>query len=341
MQSPQVITDYDIEKLNPEQLEELLRALLRLEAHEHNLNPDQHGGSHRINAGDGGQDRFIIYREESQSLFNRKVCLFQCKAQTLPTNSALKMMIQKKNKKSESFTIKPWILKSIEEDGAIIFLIGANCENTVATSKGVAVRTLVAEEIKEVYKENGKEFNDADLTIYFAAEIANWVNKNHQTIRLVDHYLDRHGLDFYGCTTIDYWFERHKIEHIVDSNSLKLFRSSIINILKRANITNIVGCSGIGKTTTAYQIAKERSLNQEGVDGLYLDCSLTMMPDVKTKILELAKQPILLIVDNAKFELFDYVYNNVNVVHKNFNGIFLSRNADKRHDKTILLTKDI
>jgi hypothetical protein len=241
-----------IENLNPEQLTLLLKKLLHLEADANNISKSAVDVSLKINVPDGGEDGRIQWEgglEKTEYIPNR-FTLFQCKSQPMSkAKCKSEILIQRKKE------LKAKVKEVFDAKGTYVLF----CHRPIKDKKSQI------DGFREGLKIAGRDdWETADIKIYDAEKIADWVNKFPPTIIYVLECNGRYMVP--GLQTWKRWkgYKEYSNKYFTNDKlegHLKTLRQNI----EKDRVVQIVGRSGLGKTRLVLEAFKpdENELNVE------------------------------------------------------------------------------
>jgi len=300
------ITCEDIERLDDKQLTELLKKLLHLEASKYNIPASSIHVSLKINVGDGGEDGRIEWegKPDCTDYIPNRLTMFQCKATEMKLSKCADEVLTKKvrNKPQE---VKAQVDKILIKNGCYILFISKETFNQKQLDERINT-------IKEVFKSQGKDYtNTAQIKIYDANKIRDWVNKYLQTIIYVMGCCGK-SLPL-GLQTWNKWendkdnkfFRFEKTEQI--DSYIKQLQTTLS---QPQGIARIIGLSGLGKTRLAFETFKDNETLSNKV--IYIDLN-NREQNLLSYVCEWcrAKYEIILIVDNCDLETHQTLEKNI------------------------------
>ena len=245
------ITPADISRLNSEQMTDLLRRLLYLEAHEYDIPKNSIGISLKINVPDGGEDGHIEWEgyPESTGYFPTNRICFQVKAQPAFTEGdMLKEVIR-------NGFLKPMIEKTLETNGAYILFISCQL-NGQQKNKLIAVIREQLCKLKKPYA------NECIIKVYDADNISAWTQKFLSAAIYVGHQL---GKEFIPGSKV--WHEWESTEKVagtqfIDNSEIRKYVTEISGLLSTPKkCIRLIGLSGLGKTRIALEAFRAEGEN--------------------------------------------------------------------------------
>lgn len=302
---PLEIEPKHIGSLNPEQLTRLLKKLLHLEAEANNILKSAVDVSLKINMPDGGEDGRIQWKsgpEETAYIPNR-FTLFQCKAQSMGEAKCKNEIFIERERE-----LKPKVKEVFDARGTYVLFY-------YKTAK----RDSLINGFRKGLKRAGRgDWQTADIKIYDAEKIADWVNEFLQTVV----YVCNCNSICIPCElkTWEMWaeYEENKYEYIPNTTLKGYIKTLREESSKEHSVIRIVGLSGLGKTRLALEAFRpsrnETEINQELLSNqiLYLNTSIG-----NTQILSFVteacnrKIPGILIIDDCEFELHSLIAKEV------------------------------
>lgn len=232
------ITPEDICRLNSDQLTNLLRRLLHLEAHQYEIPKRAVSVSLKITVPDGGEDGDIEWEggpEKTDYLPKRKIC-FQSKARdTFTQSDALKEFINKG-------AVKPMIEETLSVGGAYIFFVGCQL-NSFQIEK-------IQKKVRKKLKEMSKSYADqCVIEVYDADKISGWTQKFLAPAIYVGSQIGKEIIP--GGKIWQEWASTEKIDQIpfVPNDEIENYMKDIRNLflISKSSI-RLIGLSGLGKT---------------------------------------------------------------------------------------------
>lgn len=161
------VTYRDIVNTTPDQLTELLRTLLYLEAKKFSISSLSVHVPLKINVPDGGEDGRIEWSDgpENTDFIPDRLVLFQCKAGTLTSTDCKKELLLR-----DESDIKPRVKEVLERDGTYVLFYNKDCNTDRAISKEDDLRNALTT-LNKPYALTAK------IKIFDANKIAEWVNR--------------------------------------------------------------------------------------------------------------------------------------------------------------------
>ena len=233
--SPFEVQGEDLEGLRPEQLHDLLRRLLSVEAQATGIPLDGIRVSSNIAAPDGGEDGRISWQDgrERTEFLPSRLCQFQLKAGKIAPAKAGREVVARGE-------VKPMVRSVLEQDGHYIML----CTHPYPP-QGIERREQA---IRKALREAGLSVPTVRISFRDADMIAHWVNAHPSVALWVQ---EKVGLARAGLfTSLDHW--RSRSEHAVpwvEDPRLPELRSAIRErVTQPGKWLRVVGLSGVGKS---------------------------------------------------------------------------------------------
>lgn len=290
----------DIEQLNDLQLTNILQTLLTLEAQASGIPLSGIDVPLKITVSDAGEDGKIHWEggvEKTNWLPNR-LTLIQCKATDMsPAACAQEIVVNETN------ALKPKVEEVLEAGGSYILFYGRNCNGIMETRRIDSMRSAISNA--------GKSYSDtADILIYDANKIANWVNQYVSAAISVWSTLGK--AIPHGFRTWDKWrgYQDNRYNYVFDEKI-----AGYIDLLRKhfdqpQKIARVVGLSGLGKTRLAFEAFRPpedpQNVAQQNLSNqvVYVDAASSPagLPGVVSSLVD-AKVKGLLVVDNCDLSL--------------------------------------
>ena len=233
--SPFEVQGKDLEGLRPEQLHELLRRLLSVEAQANGIPLDGIHVSSNIAARDGGEDGRISWqggRGRTEFLPSR-LCQFQLKAGGIkPARAGREVLVRGE--------VKPMVRSVLEQDGHYIMLCSRRYPRPQIENRAQAIHKALREAGLAVPTVR-ISFRDADM-------IAHWVNAHPSVALWVQ---EKVGLARAGLFNSWYhWRSRseHAVPWVEDPQLLELRSAIRERVTLPGKWMRVVGLSGVGKS---------------------------------------------------------------------------------------------
>lgn len=317
-----------IEMLNEQQLTDLLGRLLRLEASAAGIPISNVGVSLKIDVADGGEDAIIQWGDgpAQTNWIPNRLTLFQCKATYMPPASC-----EKEIRKKGSTELKSRVEEVLDAGGAYILFYNRNCNNKQQMRR--------IREFRKAIREAGKPYADtADIRIYDANKIADWVNQYIPAIYVVCEYIGRYISP--GFETWSSWSKHKDHQHPFVCNETlsgyieelrKYFSSSV------RRVARIVGLSGLGKTRLALEAFRPpndpNDISQQILSDqtIYLDLSSSSVDNLPAVLSSWRLQGLkgLVVVDNCPLELHQRLCKEVQHMDSQMNLLTLDYNPER------------
>ena len=225
----------DLEGLRPEQLHELLRRLLSVEAQANGIPLDGIHVSSNIAAPDGGEDGRISWQggRERTGFLPSRLCQFQAKAGGIAPAKAGREVVARGK-------VKPMVRSALEQDGHYVMLCARRYTRQQIERREQAIREALREAGLSVPPER-ISFRDADI-------IALWVNAHPSAALWVQ---ERVGLPSPGrFASWHQWRSRseHAVPWVEDPRLAELFSAIRERVTQPGRSLRVVGLSGVGKS---------------------------------------------------------------------------------------------
>lgn len=318
----------DILSLDSNQLTKLLLKLISLEAEKNDIPRSCIEGSLNITVSDDGEDAHINWNGNPQSTewFPNKNILFQCKA----TNTG------RANCKKEFLTNNGEIKKRVDEvlsqGGSYILFCHTDCTGKMIKERIKGFREALTLAQKTYSK-------SADIQIYDANKISNWVNDYISAITLVLEYVNRSMIR--GLSTWDHkeGFSDFKMKYVADdilNGHLKQLRDHFTGVRK---VARLVGLSGLGKTRLAFEMCRPPAssdvLSQQALsaESVFIDAKYNQ--DLPSLLNDWVVQGLsgTIIVDNCDSKLHYDLVKHVTHLDSKLNLLTLDySSADEQRD---------
>ena len=225
----------DLEGLRPEQLHELLRRLLSVEAQANGIPLDGIHVSSNIAAPDGGEDGRISWQggRERTGFLPSRLCQFQAKAGGIAPAKAGREVVARGK-------VKPMVRSALEQDGHYVMLCARRYTRQQIERREQAIREALREAGLSVPPER-ISFRDADI-------IALWVNAHPSAALWVQ---ERVGLPSPGrFASWHQWRSRseHAVPWVEDPRLAEVFSAIRERVTQPGRLLRVVGLSGVGKS---------------------------------------------------------------------------------------------
>ena len=251
--SPFEVQGKELESLRPEQLHELLRRLLSVEAQANGIPLDGIHVSSNIAAPDGGEDGRISWQggPERTGFLPSRLCQFQLKTGGIGPAKAGREVVTRGE-------VKPMVRSVLEQDGHYIMLCARGYTQSEIERREQAIR--------EVLREAGLSVSPVRISFRDAEMIALWVNAHPSVALWVQ---EKVGLARTGLFTS--WHQwRSRSEHAapwVEDPRLPELRSAIRERVSQPGMwLRVVGLSGVGKSRLCLEAlggaAEDRAANR-------------------------------------------------------------------------------
>lgn len=315
-----------IEALNDLQLTDILRRLLHLEAVGAGIPVSNVDVSLNINVADGGEDGRIKWEAgpANTAWIPNRFTLFQCKATDMPPAGCKSELLIK-----STTNLKPRVEEVLDAGGSYILFYNRSCNSTQQIAR--------VSKFREALKEAGKDYSDtADIIIYDANKIAEWVNKYLSVIAAVFKY-NRRPLPE-DMETWSSWsrYKDNQYTYVCDPiiiDQIKALRQHLSGIQK---VARIVGLSGLGKTRLAFETLRPPSDPTDYVQQalsdhtVYLDAA-TNSNNLLSIIGGWRSEGLkgLIVVDNCPMELHQQLIKKIQHSDSQLNLLTMDYNPEK------------
>lgn len=341
-----------ISRLRDFQLTQLLKRLLHLEADEFGMPRSASEVPLEINVPDGGDDGFIQWEgglDELDFIRNR-FTMFQCKSgktKMKPRDFRMEMLVRVGDK------LKDRVKDVLDAGGCYAFFLGFACKASLQKTRIEACR-------KGLRSLNRVDAESADIRIYDAGKIADWVNKYFAAQVFVRSCT---GCDVpWGLKTWEDWagHDDYRFSYVTNvqlGGYVKTIRDYLCSTQRP--VVRLTGLSGLGKT----RLAMETFRSEDGTSSVqlqalqnkvvYFDASngggelVDFIADTRSSNVK-----VLLVVDNCEHSLHERFvkesgYHNRNIglltvdfnpekINPDYRCIYLTRNDCKGVVKGIL-----
>ena len=233
--SPFEVRGKELEGLRPEQLHELLRRLLSVEAQANGIPLDGIHVSSNITAPDGGEDGRISWQggRERTGFLPSRLCQFQLKAGGIAPAKAGREVVARGE-------VKPMVRSVLEQDGHYIMLCSRGYTQPEIERREQAIHKELSEAGLSVPRER-VSFRDADM-------IALWVNAHPSVALWVQ---EKVGLPSPGrFASWHQWRRRseHAVPWVEDPRLPELLSAIRERVTQPGRWLRVVGLSGVGKS---------------------------------------------------------------------------------------------
>lgn len=291
------VTDLDIQQLNAEQLPDLLRRLLNLEAEKFGISRSGINVAGSVTTPDGGVDGSVIWSGEplTTAFLSRQNLVFQAKAGNMTPTSAGGEV---ENRRWPTPFIKPMVDRALSSGAGYILWTTTNFTDVQ--------RLAAIDSIREKFREHSKPYAEsAFIDVYDLQKIKTWVNDFLPAISVVHYWVGRalpHAVwpfelwQRIGGVGSTPFCADETLSRILEDISSKIQGDSIR--------IRMVGPSGIGKTRLIFEACK---VSQQEARVVYIDAG--MLGPASYEIFGLLPQfhqrgaGTLLIVDNCELAI--------------------------------------
>ncbi len=240
-QSPIEISDDDVKLLSSEQLADLLRRLLQVEALVNEIPMDGIHVASNLTAPDGGEDARIFWEGgvERTSFLPSRRCQFQMKTGGVTPASAGREM-------TRSGEVKPMIRDVVEAGGSYIMMSTAPL-----TQQQIQARER---KIREALRGAELVVNDDQVRFRDGSQIAAWVNSHPSMAKWLSELVRPGSVGPFA--TYEGWSRRpeHHIVSFSDDSRLPELRERIRACARNpGSALRVVGLSGVGKSRLVFE----------------------------------------------------------------------------------------
>ena len=231
--SPFEVQGKDLEGLRPEQVHELLRRLLSVEAQVNGIPLDGIHVSSKITAPDGGEDGRISWQggPERTEFLPSRFCQFQLKVGGIEPAKARREVVARGK-------VKPMVRSALEQDGHYVMLCARRYTRQQIERREQAIREALREAGLSVPPER-ISFRDADM-------IALWVNAHPSVALWVQ---EKVGLPSPGqFASWQKWRSEHAVSWVEDPRLPELQSAIREGVTQPGKLLRVVGLSGVGKS---------------------------------------------------------------------------------------------
>lgn len=243
------VTSEDVIRLNQWQLTDLLRRLLIVEADAEGIPLSSLSVSMNISAGDGGEDGRIQWTggPDNTKWLPRRLVLFQCKATDMTESDCKKEILKKKNKPEDPLKLKDRVKDVLDQGGSYVLF----CSRSYNTDNQEPRLAGFRKSLEDV---EGQTYADsADLHIYDADKISNWVNCYPSIVAIVREWL---GLaQLLNAQTWDSWakYGDNKFKFVENDDVRSRITWLRSHLARPCAVARLMGLSGLGKTRLAME----------------------------------------------------------------------------------------
>ena len=338
----------DIQRLDPEQLVELLHILLNSEVLNNLPITDTYISVPRpITMKDGGEDARVQFdlpkdfKLDSKWIKEPYTC-FQSKAKNMELaecyNEFINIEVQGKGK---SRTQIKRLKKRVEE------VFDANGEYVLFTTDAYNDQMIIdrIQKMREAITDSGKSYSStAKIKIVDANQIANWVNEYIGSVTYAQFCLKiNRPVEFRTWGEWDRDFQAQKKYEFKVPKYLAELKSQLFQLINKNKVVRILGKSGIGKTRFLLELFNPgKSSNQKNPNTdlvVYIDLAISK-DEVVTKFL-LSHRDIkgILIVDNCS-ELFHRAFSGLIQAYGNLTLITIDYDLRTQEKSTIYIERE-
>lgn len=324
------VTYRDIENTTPDQLTELLRTLLYLEAKKFSIPSLSVHVPLKINVPDGGEDGRIEWSDgpENTDFIPDRLVLFQCKAGTLsPTDCKKELLV------SDESEIKPRVKEVLERGGTYVLFYNKDCNTDHAIPKEDDLRSALTT-LNKPYASTAK------IIIFDANKIAEWVNRELSAVIKVLTWAGKNPPP--GMITWDIWkgYPENQIPFIKNGELEQKIAGLRDYFNEPKKVARLVGLSGLGKTRLVFETFRspeipENDINQKCLSEnvVYTDAS-ELTPGAIIPIRSQKKSGIL-VVDNCDISLHDKLQREILHNDSQLSLLTINFNPEEKYDECI------
>lgn len=304
------ITNEDIKMLKDFQLTDVLKSLLYLEANIHGIPSLSVDVPLNITISDGGEDGRIKWIEGPKNTrwIPNRFTLFQCKATDMSAADCKGEVL--KRTKSE---LKPRVEEVLDSGGSYVLFYNRDCNSEHQVPRIMAIRKAI-EDVGKSYAET------AEIRIYDANKIAEWVNQYPSVIYKVCTFVSKRTTSFYQDWNMWARYAENGYNYITDLNIQGYLTNLRSHFSQLKAVARIVGLSGLGKTRLALETFRppekaEDNPIQQALSNqvIYIDAA-SHDKTIVTEIVQLRVQGQqgILVIDNCDQELHYRLQREIN-----------------------------
>lgn len=245
------VNDSDIGQLDKDQLPNLLRRLLNLEASKHGICRSGVNVAGNLNTPDGGVDGSIIWTAppENTAILPVNYIVFQSKAERMTSTSAGKE-VENRPRGGETF-IKTMVDQALNAGAGYILFSNTDLTDQQRINDSI-------ESIRAKFREHSRTYADtAYVDIFDRQKIKDWVNDFLPAVVAVKQWIGKPVPNGFYC--FDQWkqfYRMEKFEYFEDDSTQQIREELALLLGKPGARSRIVGPSGIGKTRLLFEACK-------------------------------------------------------------------------------------
>ena len=297
--APFEVSGQHIAVLTPDELPELLRRLLHVEAQEHGIPADGIHVASNVDARDGGEDGRISWQggPDRTTFLPSRFSQFQMKAGRVSPAAAGKEIL------SRSGSVQEMVRSALMAGGHYIMLCGHPY-----TQKSVSERE---DRIRTALRGAGMTFADDQVHVWDADQIAAWVNHHPTVAAWVKERTAPGTIGPFRSWT--HWAGRpeHDQSPWVEDARLPDLRRHLLEQVATPGVTSrVVGLPGVGKSRLVLEALRpDMAMEERGISDLVLYATLSEVGDetVKQAVQNLSDhgQRAIVVVDDCDSETDD------------------------------------
>ena len=297
--APFEVSGEHIAVLTPDELPELLRRLLHVEAQEHRIPADGIHVASNVDAADGGEDGRISWQggPDRTTFLPSRFSQFQMKAGRVSPAAAGKEIL------SGSGSVQEMVRSALMAGGHYIMLCGHPY-----TQKSVSERE---DRIRTTLRGAGMTSADDQVHVWDADQIAAWVNHHPTVAAWVKERTAPGTIGPFRSWT--HWAGRPEHDQspwVEDARLPDLRRRLLEQVATPGGTTRVVGLPGFGKSRLVLEaLGPDMATEERGISDLVLYATLSEVGDetVKQAVQNLADhgQRAIVVVDDCDSETHD------------------------------------
>lgn len=268
-----------INRLNANELSQLLHVLIQLEAKRYGLQDWDEMVPFNITTGDAGSDGRASWSgipPRTERWLRNKLTIFQNKATSLTAPACYEEILEPKKKNSKKRKLKKQIEKLVKANGCyILFTNKSLVDNSI--DKRI-------EKFRYAIRDAGfPNYSSLDIDVYDANKIKDWCNEYISAVTLVQQFNGIHRPQ--GFMIWEKWLVISRAEETLyqTNDTIQSYINQILESIIKEKVIRISGQSGLGKTRLVLEAFKNNSLRKSVV---YYDLSgLQNITEIKTYLL--------------------------------------------------------